>query len=146
MINKVILVGNVGADPEVRRFDSNTPKANFRMATSESYTDKQGVRQTITEWHNIVVWRGLAEVAEKYVKKGALLYIEGSIRTRSYDDANGVKRYVTEIVADSLKMLGGRREGENHNDNNSSYGQTNSAAISNQVEEIEAEGSDDLPF
>lgn len=146
MINKVILVGNVGADPEVRRFDSNTPKANFRMATSESYTDKQGVRQTITEWHNIVVWRGLAEVVEKYVKKGALLYIEGSIRTRSYDDANGVKRYVTEIVADSLKMLGGRREGENHNDNNSSYGQTNSAAISNQVEEIEAEGSDDLPF
>jgi single stranded DNA-binding protein (ssb) len=144
MINKVILVGNVGADPEVRRFDSNTPMASFRMATSENYTDKQGVRQTITEWHSIVAWRALAEIVEKYVKKGSQIYIEGRLRTRSYDDANGVKKYVTEIVADTMKLLG-RREGENHSDN-SSYGQANSAAISSQVEEIEAEGRDDLPF
>jgi single-strand DNA-binding protein len=144
MINKVILVGNVGADPEVRRVDSNTPVANFRMATSENYTDKQGVRQTITEWHSIVAWRGLAEIVERYVKKGSQLYVEGRLRTRSYDDANGVKRYVTEIVADTMKLLG-RREGESHGENNS-YGQAGSAAIASQVEEIEAEGSDDLPF
>ena len=144
MINKVILVGNVGADPEVRRFDSNTPVANFRMATSETYTDKQGVRQTNTEWHNIVAWRGLAEIVEKYVKKGSQLYVEGRLRTRSYDDANGVKKYVTEIVADTMKLLG-RRVGDNQNDSYS-YGQANSAAITSQVDAIEAEGSDDLPF
>ncbi len=143
MINKVILVGNVGADPEVKRFDSNTPVANFRMATSENYTDKQGVRQTKTEWHYIVAWRGLAEVVEKYVKKGSQIYLEGRLRTRSYDDANGVKRYVTEIYADTMKILG-KREGDSHSEN--TYGQANSAAISNQVEEIEAAGSDDLPF
>lgn len=143
MINKVILVGNVGADPEVRRFDASAPVANFRMATSETYTDKQGVRQTNTEWHNIVAWRGLAEVVEKYVRKGSQIYVEGRLRNRSYDDANGVKRYVTEIVADTLKLLG-RRENDNHGE--SSYAQNNSAAIASQVETIEADGSDDLPF
>lgn len=143
MINKVILVGNVGADPEVKRFDSNTPVANFRMATSENYTDKQGVRQTKTEWHYIVAWRGLAEVVEKYVKKGSQIYLEGRLRTRNYDDANGVKRYVTEIYADTMKILG-KREGDSHSEN--TYGQANSASISNQVEEIEADGGDDLPF
>lgn len=143
MINKVILVGNVGADPEVRRIDANTPVANFRMATSESYTDKQGVRQTITEWHNVVVWRGLAEVVEKYVKKGGQIYVEGRLRTRSYDDANGVKRYVTEIVADTLKMLGRR---ENDGSAESSYSQPANSGYTSQVEDIEAAGSDDLPF
>ncbi len=144
MINKVILVGHVGVDPEVKRFDSNTPKAKFSLATSETYTDKQGVRQTVTEWHNVVVWRGLAEVVEKYVRKGTLLYIEGSIHTRSYDDANGVKKYITEIVVETLKMLGGKRDGDSQTEH--AYAQANSNAISNKVEEIEAAGGDDLPF
>lgn len=146
MINKVILVGNVGADPEVRHIDANTTVANFRMATSETYTDKQGVRQTITEWHSIVAWRGLADVVEKYVKKGGQVYIEGRIRTRSYDDANGVKRYVTEIVADTLKLLGGRPASSGDSSTESSYSQPNTNNFTSQVEEIESTGSDDLPF
>lgn len=143
MINKVILVGNVGADPEVKRFDSNTPVANFRLATSESYTDKQGNRQTLTEWHSLVAWRGLAEIVEKYVKKGSQLYVEGRLRTRSYDDANGVKRYTTEIVVDVMKLLG-RREGEGQSTGSTWTGQTQ--VPSGQVDEIEAAGNDDLPF
>jgi len=105
MVNKVYLVGNVGKDPEVRYIESGVAVANFSLATNETYKNKNGERITNTEWHNIVVWRGLAEVAEKYVKKGSLLFIEGKIRTRSYDDQNGNKRYITEIVADNLKML-----------------------------------------
>lgn len=143
MINKVILVGNVGADPEVKRFDSNTPVANFRLATSESYTDKQGNRQTLTEWHSLVAWRGLAEIVEKYVKRGSQLYVEGRLRTRSYDDANGVKRYTTEIVVDVMKLLG-RREGEGQSTGSTWTGQAQ--VPSGQVDEIEAAGNDDLPF
>lgn len=143
MINKVILVGNVGADPEVKHIDQNTSVATFNLATSEVYTDKQGVRQTVTEWHRIVAWRGLADVMEKYVKKGSQLYVEGRIRTRSYDDANGVKKYVTEIVADTVKMLGRR---ENSDGTESSYSQMASTNVASQVEEIESGGNDDLPF
>jgi single-strand DNA-binding protein len=109
-INKVILVGNVGADPEVRYIESNTPVCNLRIATSESYKNRNGEKVTTTEWHTVVLWRGLAEIAEKYVKKGMQLYIEGKIRTRSWDDKDGNKRYATEIVADSLQLLG-KREG-----------------------------------
>ncbi len=105
-INKVILVGNVGKDPEVRYLDSGVAVANFPLATSETYKNKQGEKVTNTEWHNIVVWRGLAEIVEKYVNKGAQLYIEGKIRTRSYDDRDGNKRYITEIVGDNMQMLG----------------------------------------
>ena len=104
-VNKVILIGNVGKDPEVRHIDSGVAVANFPLATSESYTAKNGDRITTTEWHNIVAWRGLADVVEKYVKKGRQLYIEGRIRTRSYDDKDGNKRYVTEIYADTLQLL-----------------------------------------
>ena len=105
-VNKVILVGNVGKDPEIRHLDSGVAVANFPLATSESYTAKNGERVTTTEWHNIVLWRGLAEVAEKYVTKGRQLYIEGRIRTRSYDDKDGNKRYITEIYGDNMQMLG----------------------------------------
>lgn len=108
MINKVILVGNVGKDPEVRYLDNGTAVASFPLATSENYKDKEGNRQSRTEWHNIVLWRGLAEVAEKYVKKGNPLYIEGKIRSRSYDDKDGVKKYFTEIYADQMQMLGSK--------------------------------------
>ena len=105
-VNKAILVGNVGRDPEIRHLDSGVAVANFPLATSESYIAKSGDKVTTTEWHNIVLWRGLAEVAEKYVSKGKQLYIEGRIRTRSYDDKEGNKKYITEIYGDVMQMLG----------------------------------------
>ena len=109
-INKVILVGNVGKDPEVRYLESGVAVANFPFATSETYRNKSGEKVTTTEWHNIVLWRGLAEVAEKFVKKGSQLYIEGKIRTRAWDDKDGNKRYTTEIVGDNMQMLGKRSD------------------------------------
>jgi single-strand DNA-binding protein len=108
MVNKVILVGNVGKDPEVRYLENGVAVAQFTLATSEVYKDKSGNRATRTEWHNVVAWRNLAEIVEKYVKKGNPLYIEGKITSRSYDAKDGSKRYVTEIVANELKMLGGK--------------------------------------
>lgn len=106
MINKVTLVGRLGKDPEVRHFDNNSSVCNFTVATSESYTDKEGQRIEQTEWHNLAIWRkGLVDVAEKYLKKGHLVYVEGKLRTRSWDDQNGNKRYTTEVVVDSFKML-----------------------------------------
>lgn len=111
-INKVILVGNAGKDPEVRYLEKGVAIARFPLATSESYKGRDGERVTATEWHNIVLWRGLAETAEKYIRKGSQLYIEGKIRTRSYDDKDGNKRYVTEIVADQMQMLGRRQDSQ----------------------------------
>lgn len=112
-VNKVILIGNVGRDPEVRYLDSGVAVATFTLATSDrAYTLQNGTQvPERTEWHNIVLWRGLAEVAEKYVHKGDKLYIEGKLRTRSYDDQNGVKRYVVEIFADNMEMLSAPRQG-----------------------------------
>jgi len=107
-VNKVILVGNVGKDPETRYLDENTAVTTFPMATSETYRNRSGERVTTTEWHNIVLWRGQAQVAEKYVKKGSQIFIEGRIKTRSYEDANGIKKYVTEIVGDRMQLLGKR--------------------------------------
>lgn len=106
-LNKVQLIGNVGKDPEVRYLDGGVAVANFTLATSErGYTLQNGTKvPERTEWHNIVLWRGLAEVAEKYVRKGDKLYIEGRIRTRSYDDQNGITRYITEIFGDNMEML-----------------------------------------
>jgi single-strand DNA-binding protein len=107
-INKVILVGNVGKDPEIRHLDSGVAVATFSLATSETYIAKNGDKVTSTEWHNIVLWRGLAEIAEKYVRKGKQLYIEGRIRTRTYEDKDGQKKYITEINGDVMKLLGSR--------------------------------------
>lgn len=112
-VNKVILVGNVGRDPEVRHLDKGVAVARFSLATTENYTAKTGEKVSNTEWHNIVAWRGLAEVVEKYVKKGSQLYIEGRLRTRDYDK-DGVKHYTTEINADTLQLLG-KREGQPEN-------------------------------
>ncbi len=111
-VNKVILIGNVGKDPEVRYLDNGVAVANFPLATSErGYTLANGTQvPERTEWHNLVLWRGLAEVAEKYVNKGDKLYIEGKIRTRSYDDQAGVKRYVTEIFVDNMEMLSAKSQ------------------------------------
>ena len=107
-VNKVILVGNVGKDPETRYLDDSTAISKFPLATSETYKNRSGERVSTTEWHNVVLWRGLAQVAEKYVKKGTQIYIEGRIKTRSYDDADGNKKYITEIVGDQMQLLGRR--------------------------------------
>jgi single-strand DNA-binding protein len=104
-INKVILVGNVGKDPVIRYFDKGVAKVTFPLATSESYTNQQGETITTTEWHNIVLWRAMAEVAEKTVKKGSQLYIVGKIKTRSYVDKDGNNKYITEILADTFLVL-----------------------------------------
>ncbi|PKV62510.1 single-stranded DNA-binding protein [Pontibacter ramchanderi] len=110
-VNKVILIGNLGKDPEVRHLEGGVAVARFPIATSETFKDKNGERQERTEWHNIVLWRGLAEVAEKYLRKGQSVFIEGKIRTNSYQDKEGVQRYSTEIVADNMTMLSAREGG-----------------------------------
>ena len=113
MINKVILVGNVGGDPEVRTTESGVKVSRIRLATSERYTDKQsGERKELTEWHTITLWRGLADIVDRYVHKGSQLYIEGRLRTREWTDTNNIKRYTTEILADNMQLLGSRGDGQ----------------------------------
>jgi single-strand DNA-binding protein len=152
-INKVILVGNVGKDPEVRYLEGGTAVCKFSLATSETYKNKDGEKVSSTEWHNIVLWRGLAEIAEKYIKKGMQLYIEGRIKTRSYTDQEGKVKYISEIVGDNFQMLGkksdepqssmhtessaARPEGNSENPSNSNSGDD---FVSN------SPGTDDLPF
>ena len=152
MINKVTLVGRLGKDPEVRHFDNNSSVCNFTIATSESYTDKEGQRVEQTEWHNLAIWRkGLVDVAEKYLKKGHLLYVEGKLRTRSWDDKDGNKRYTTEVVVDSFKMLEKRESSSNNSGEAQSFSKApepiskpNNTQDSN-TPKVENE-SDDLPF
>lgn len=115
MINKAILVGNLGVDPEVRRLESGTTVANFRIATNENYMDNNGEWQTITEWHNIVCWRGLAERVERNLKKGNQVYVEGKITTRKWQDKDGNDRYNTDIVANIVRKLGRKEGGANPN-------------------------------
>jgi single-strand DNA-binding protein len=110
-VNKVILIGNLGADPEVRYTPSGAPVANFRIATSDNWTDKQGQRQERTEWHRIVAWGKLAELCGEYLSKGRQVYVEGRLQTRQWDDRDGNKKYTTEIVANQITFLGGRGEG-----------------------------------
>lgn len=138
-LNKVILIGNVGKDPEIRHLEGGAAVASFSLATNETYKNKSGDKVTNTEWHNIVLWRGLAEIAEKYVKKGTPIYIEGRIKTRSYDDKDGNKRYVTEIVGDNMQMLGRAEEGT---------GFSRQDAPSPAVDDIDLMDAqtDDLPF
>jgi len=112
-VNKVILIGNLGKDPEVFTFENGNKKVSFSLATTESFKNKDGARVDRTEWHNIVFYRGLADIATQYLKKGQTIYLEGSIRTRTYDNSEGRKVYVTEIEGNSMTMLGGKRlEGE----------------------------------
>lgn len=110
-VNKVILVGHLGKDPELRYTPSGVPVCTFTMATSERYKDKSGQLQEQTEWHNIVAWRGLAETCGKYLHKGKQIYVEGKLQTRSYEDRNGGKRYNTEIVISQMQMLGNKGSG-----------------------------------
>ncbi len=135
-VNKVILIGNLGKDPEVNHLESGVIVAKFPLATSETYLDKTGNKVEQVEWHNVVCWRKLGEVAEKYLKKGSAVYVEGKIRTRSYTDKENQKKYFTEIIADSFNML----------DRKPSDG-TSNAAASNEGADMVAEGPlDDLPF
>jgi len=149
-VNKVILVGNLGKDPEVQTFDTYK-KAAFSLATTEYSRDKEGNEGQHTEWHNIVMWRGLAEIAEQYLHKGSQVYIEGKIRTRSFDGKDGLKKYITEIQADNLILLGGRKEGGNENSSQSQPGNSFSHPAQPVVPPIteplaQQTDHDDLPF
>ena len=156
MINKVILVGNLGKDPEVRHFEGNSSVASFSVATSESYTDKTtNERKTQTEWHNVVMWNALAGIAEKYLKKGSQVYIEGKLTTRKWQDKDGNDRYTTEVVARTMKMLGSREGGSNNNAPAASTqvakepaGQptAENASAPPSAEKIAPAPDDDLPF
>lgn len=112
-VNKVILVGNLGRDPEVKFMPNGDAVCNFSIATTDSWKDKQGAKQERTEWHNIVMYRKLAEIAGEYLKKGRPVYIDGRLQTRKWQDKDGNDRYTTEIIADSMQMLGGRDSGGN---------------------------------
>ncbi|MBQ5648483.1 MAG: single-stranded DNA-binding protein [Alistipes sp.] len=113
MINKVILVGNVGLDPEVRALESGVKVARVRLATTERYTDRQtNETKELTEWHTVTLWRGLADVVDKYVHKGSQIYVEGSLRTREWTDKDNQKRYTTEVVATDMKLLGRRADAQ----------------------------------
>ena len=137
-VNKVILIGNLGKDPEVRYLDSGVAVANFSLATTESYKNKEGERVSQTEWHNVVLWRGLAEVAEKWLKKGSSVYIEGKIRNRKWEDKEGNTRYNTEILADNMTMLGKKDAGSS---------ETSESTTTTTEESIpQEEKGDDLPF
>jgi single-strand DNA-binding protein len=143
-VNKVILIGNLGADPEIRHLPSGIPVASFRIATSETFKDKTtGEKREQTEWHSIVAWRGLAEITEKYLKKGSKVYVEGKLRTRQWQDKDGNQRYTTEIQADEMTLLD--RPGGGNSDARPAAQQQPSMATSSAAPP-QAEEVDDLPF
>jgi single-strand DNA-binding protein len=150
-VNKVILVGRLGKDPEVRNLENGATVANFTIATSESYKDKTtGDKKEVTEWHNIVLWRGLAEISQKYLHKGDLVYIEGKLRTRSWEK-EGVTRYTTEIVADNMTMLGTRGSGGSgggggYSSSNEGGSRSAERAPSESYSAPADNSTDDLPF
>lgn len=144
-VNKVILVGNLGKDPEVRHLDNGRAVANFSLATSETYKNKAGEKVTNTEWHNVVLWTPLAEIAERFLKKGNQVYIEGKLTTRSWDDQEGNKRYTTEVVGREMTLLGGRPEGQGGQPSAAPAAAAPAAAPS-PVSSIPEDDSDDLPF
>lgn len=131
MLNKVILIGRLGRDPETRFMPNGEAVCNFSVATSEKYTDKNGQRQEDTEWHNVTMYRKLAEIAGKYLTKGSQVYIEGKIKSRKYTDKNGVERTAYDIIANELKMLGGN---------------TQTPAQKPQQAQVQDDISDDVPF
>lgn len=141
MLNLVFLIGYLGADPEIRYTHDGAMVTNFKMATSEKWKDKNGDKQEKTEWHRIVTFKKLAEICGEYLRKGALVYIEGKIQTRSWEDKEGVKRYTTEIVANDMKMLGGSKrddggQGQGHQSGSQQHGGWGGGALP----------EDDVPF
>lgn len=145
-VNKVILVGRLGKDPEVRNLENGAVVANFTLATSESYKDKTtGDKKEVTEWHNVVLWRGLAEISQKYLHKGDMVYVEGKLRTRSWEK-EGVTRYTTEVIADNMTMLSTRGSGGSPG---SGYSPAETSAADNFRASAGAgadTSTDDLPF
>ena len=139
-INKVILIGNLGRDPEIQNFENGVKKATFTLATTEAYKGKDGEKVSHTEWHNIVLWRGLADVTERFLKKGNTVYIEGRIRRREYEDKEGVKKFIYEILADSMQMLGGGAR-----DNGANGSQHQPEVAGSQAPAVDGP-EDDLPF
>ncbi len=146
-VNKVILLGNLGKDPEVRRLENGAVVASFSLATSEVYTDKSsGEKKELTDWHDIVVWRGLAEVAEKYLKKGYKVYIEGKIKKRSWQDKEGITRYTTEIIADELNIISRPDSGERTTTPVPQYSTQGTPPSPSKMDELLNDEVDDLPF
>ena len=143
-VNKVILIGNLGKDPEVRRLENGAILASFSIATSESYVDKQsGDKKEITDWHDIVLWRGLAKVAEKYLVKGTKIYVEGKLKKRSWQDKEGVTRYSTEVVGDEMTILS---KIENKENNAAPYRQEANKEVVQKIQDFSPEEGDILPF
>ncbi|WP_017731042.1 single-stranded DNA-binding protein [Nafulsella turpanensis] len=150
-VNKVILIGNLGADPEIRNLPSGASVANFNMATSETYTNKNGEKVTQTEWHRVECWEGLAKIAEQYLRKGSSVYIEGKIRTEEWQDKDGNTRYTTRIRAQNMTMLGGRPDsangGQEEYGNNRSESGSRASGSQPEPNSFSDEGADDdLPF
>jgi single-strand DNA-binding protein len=144
-LNKVILIGNLGRDPETTVYEGNVKRVTFTVATSESYKDKAGNKVTQTEWHNIVCWRGLADVASQYLKKGMQVYLEGKIRTHSWED-NGVKKYATDIIADTFQMLGAKANNEGAQEQSTQpFPTQEQSSTPTNAPTIES-AEDDLPF
>ena len=139
-----MLIGNLGKDPEIRHLEGNISVAKFPLATSEVYKNKEGNRVEQTEWHNVVLWRGLAESAEKILKKGSLVFIEGRLKTRTWDDQAGNKRYITEVVADTMTLLARK------NDESGSHGEKHAvhpdSTSSTPLTDIPNDITDNLPF
>ena len=143
-VNKVILIGNLGKDPEVRRLENGAVLASFSIATSESYVDKQsGEKKEITDWHDVVLWRGLAEVAEKYLVKGTKIYVEGKLKKRSWQDKEGLTRYSTEVVGDEMTILS---KIENKENNNAPYREEATKEVLQKIQDFSPEEGDVLPF
>lgn len=158
MVNKVILIGNLGQDPEVRRLENGVAVAKFSVATTEKYKDRSGETQSQTEWHNVVVWRQLAELAEQYLKKGRQVYVEGKLTHRKWQDKDGNNRYTTEVVANNFRMLGSRENSGGYTSNfpgaqdappavqKSTAPATPAATTATTAPAAEGGAEDDLPF
>ena len=145
-VNKAIILGNLGADPEIRTTSGGQNVANFRVATNRTYNDRSGQRQEQTEWHNIVAWGRLAEIAEQYLKKGDSVFIEGRIQTRSWEDQSGQQRWTTEIVAQEMTMLGGAGGGPGAGGGAGGRRGSRSVPEEEAGPEVVSEGEDDVPF
>lgn len=144
-VNKVILIGRLGKDPEVRKINATTTVCNFPLATNESYKNQDGSYTEQTEWHNIVMWRGVAERAERILKKGSTIFVEGKLRTRSWEDKENNKRYTTEIVVENFQLLDKREPGSSNQQANTEQ-KTNSETGSSTDAVTEPNFDDDLPF
>lgn len=144
MVNKIILIGNVGKDPIIRHINENTPVASFTLATNEVYVDAQGNKQKNTDWHNIVAWRNLAQLAEKYIHKGSQIYVEGKLKSRTYTDKENQSRTIIEVVAEKIQLLGKKDSDDNSNNSITEQGNSNDVNINSELNSNVDGG--DLPF